>query len=264
MKKIIAGTSAIALSLSMTSVALAASESDTINLEVEVVDTLSMDCYDDDGGSGDTTVALDDATTGAGLVTAGVPSVGSSSCEVTTNDDQGYYLTIEKTTEAVTWADAGGIGTGTTTGSTVMTHEDPNIDGTWYDIPDLTAYDYTANAGAGNAAAWVDGTTVGFGFGVMAEPDATEANNTLGDNWDPGATPCQDGTTGGDTAEYAGVPETAEPITAVAEYASGVTTTQVCYKVDVAATQQSGQYGGQVTFTATSDASSHPGGTFIQ
>ena len=265
MKKIVAGTSAIALSLSMTSFALAASDNQSINLEVEVVDTLSMDCYDSAGVSGDTTVTLGDSTTGAGLVTAGVPSVGKSTCDVTTNDDQGYFLTIEKTTEAVTWDDqvnGEGIGTGISDAGTVLTHEDGNVDGDWYGIPDKTPYTY----GTPNTAAW---SGVGLGFSVIDFPDTTGTgtNNTLADTWVTTGDLCLDGTAAAgtpDQAIYAGVPDTAEAIAGVAQYESNTTTTEVCYKVDVDATQQSGQYAGQVTFTATSDASSYAGGSLIQ
>lgn len=268
MKKIVAGTSALALVLSMASITavptsvFAANQQGEINLQVEVLDTLSMDCFDADGISGDTTVTLDDSTTGEGMVVAGVPSVGKSRCEVTTNDDQGYYLTIERSTEDVTWGDGNGTveagenGDGQNSGATsVLIHEDVNLDGTWYEIADtLTAFDPTAT---GNAAAWVDGTTKGFGFSVVAFPDTTTGNNALADSWVTGANTCQDGTAGGDTALYAGVPAAATAISAVPEYAAGTTTTDVCYKVDVDATQQSGEYAGQVTFTATSDASDY-------
>ncbi len=256
MKKIIAGTSALALSLSMTSVAFAqnATDNQAINLEVEVVDTLSMDCFDVAQGTGFTTVVL--GTTGdPGMVTAGVPAVGKSRCQVVTNDDEGYYLTIEKTTEGVTWADAGGVGTGTTNQTTVLTHEDVNIDGTWYDIADKAAWNY----GVTTPALW-SGT--GLGFSVVAFPDATLANNDFSGTWvttaGAGEGLCLDGeATDDDVAVYAGVPDAAEAIAAVPEYTAGTTTTDVCYKVDVPPTQESGVYGGQVTFTATADASDY-------
>lgn len=273
MKKIVAGTSAIALSLSMTSFALAATDNQSINLEVEVVDTLSMDCYDYGQSTGDTTVTLSDSTTGTGLVTAGVPSVGASTCDVTTNDDQGYYLTIERTTEDVTWGDGDGNvetgenGDGQYAGATaVLIHEDVNIDDTWYQIPDLTAYSYTALTPAGTT--WTTGTDIGLGFSVVNSPDNEDGtdmdNNDLQGVWVEGTIgtdACLDGTAdptdANDTAVYAGVPASAETISAVPEYEASSTTTNVCYKVDVASTQQSGEYAGQVTFTATSDASAY-------
>lgn len=253
MKKIVAATSAIALSLSMTSVAFAATDSGNIQLEVEVLDTLSMDCYDAAGGLGDTVVTLGDSTTGAGMVVAGVPSVGKSRCNVTTNDDQGYYLSIMRSTEDVTWAGANGTGQDATA-TNVLIHEDPNIDGTWYEIPDtLTAYTETT---AGNA--WVDGTTKGFGFSVVDFPDGGDlAHNALDNNWALTGELCKDGTANDDVALYAGVPSANQAISAVPHYEAGVTTTDVCYKVDVLPTQQSGDYAGQVTFTATSDASAY-------
>lgn len=255
MKKIVAATSAIALSLSMTSVAFAATDSGNIQLEVEVLDTLSMDCYDVDGGLGDTMVTLGDSTTGAGNVVAGVPSVGKSRCNVTTNDDQGYYLSIMRSTEDVTWAGANGSGQ-YATATNVLIHEDPNLDGTWYEIPDtLTAFD---EATPSTTNTWTDGTTKGFGFSVVAFPDSSVANNALADNWTTTGDLCVDGTgPATDVAEYAGVPAANEAIAAVPEYSATATTTDVCYKVDVLPTQQSGDYAGQVTFTATSDASAY-------
>jgi len=257
MKKIIAGTSAIALSLSMTSVALAATDSNTINLEVEVQETLSFDCYDFGQPTGDTTVTLG-TTSAPGIVTAGIPAVGKSTCVATTNDDAGYYVTIEKTTENVAWADPGGIGSGITTGSTVLTHEDPNINGTWYDISDLTAFDPTANTHAGNAATWTDGTTMGLGFSVVTDPGDGNATNILSDSWVLTGTTCLDGEdVGTDVGVYAGVPEDAVAIAANTEYSATQTQMDICYKVDVPPAQQSGNYGGQVTFTATTDASTY-------
>lgn len=236
MKKIVAGTSALALSLSMTSVAFAATDNQAINLNVEVVDTLSMDCWDLAGIAGDTSVALGtDTNPGAGMVTAGVPAVGSSRCEVITNDDQGYYLTIDNTS-----SQAGGTGS-------VLSHVDPNT-GDVYNIADKTTAIATPEAWAGT----------GLGFSVIAFPDGTPANNTLGGIWGNPATPCLAGdNVGTDDADYAGIPTSAEAIAAVPEYNAGTTTTDVCYKVDVPSTQQSGLYSGQVTFTATSDASAY-------
>lgn len=255
MKKIIAGVSAfsLALSLTTTSFALAATDSGNIQLEVEVLDTLSMDCYDAAGGPGDTTVALSDSTSGTGMVVAGTPSVGKSRCNVLTNDDQGYYLTLEKSTEDVTWSDVNGIGTGLSDAGTVLTHEDVNVDGLWYDIADLTAYSYASPG----TAVWVDGTTKGLGFSVVAFPDTNTNNNLLDEAWTLSGTLCADGTAGSDVAKYSGIPYSPEAIAGVTQYEAATTTTDVCYKVDVPSTQESGQYGGQVTFTATSDASTY-------
>ncbi len=258
-KKIVAGTSAVALSLSFSSVAWALDTSDTINLEVDVEDTLSMDCFELGQATSDTSIALSDTTTGAGTVVAGTPSVGASTCEVTTNAAQGYYLTIEKTTENVTWADDGGQGSGVTTGNTVLTHEDPSNDGVWFNIPDKAPYTYQAGTAAGST--W-SGT--GLGFSVVNFPDTTLSNNDFENVWVEGTIgndACLDGSavTGGatDNALYTGVPDAAQTIAAVPEYTSGTTTTNVCYKVDVAPTQQSGEYAGQVTFTAVTDASAY-------
>jgi uncharacterized delta-60 repeat protein len=212
-----------------------------IEIYTEVLDTLSLDCYETDNGSGDHTVTLSDATTGHGYVTAGIPSIGKSTCDATTNDDKGYYLTIENST-------------GGTTGH-VLEHEDPNIPGTYYSITDTENDLYYYNGT--NTQLWTDGTTKGLGFSVIAFPDTNTTNNTLDDNWTLTGTLCQDGTAGGDQAVYAAVPTSPQPITAVTQYQANTTTTEICYKVDVLPSQQSGQYAGQVTFTATTDASSY-------
>lgn len=238
MKKIVAATSAVALSLSMTSVAFAAGESDQINLQVEVLDTLTMDCFDLAGGVGDTDVVLGTNTNpGAGFVVAGVPAIGSSRCNVITNDDSGYYLTLENSS-----SQAGGTGS-------VLSHVDPHTS---------VVYNIADQAAAVTAPASWSGT--GLGFSVINFPDTTRGNNTLGTTWGASnpSTPCLAGDAGGtDDAVYAGVPASAATIAAVPEYAAATTTTDVCYKVDVPSTQQSGIYTGQVTFTATSDASSY-------
>ena len=54
-----------------------------------------------------------------------------------------------------------------------------------------------------------------------------------------------------------GISDTAEMILTVTQYEASQTITNICYKVDVLPSQQSGQYIGSVTYTATSDASSY-------
>ncbi len=264
MKKIIAGTSALALSLSMTSVAFAQNAtpvSENIQLNVEVLDTLSMNCYDSEDVSApfdDTIVTLGNSVTGAGMVTAGVPSIGKSKCDVTTNDDEGYYLTIINSSASYTHAAPSGVGT--STASTVLAHEDNNVNDLWYDLPDLPAYTFAA--GEGNAAPWDNvGPTVtkGLGFSVIDFPEddvADLAHNSIDDEWVVSGDLCQEGAAD-DDALYAGVPASALPIAAVTSFDADQTTTEVCYKVDVESTQESGVYAGQVTFTATSDASTY-------
>lgn len=246
MKKIVAGVGAFALSLTITSFALADTQSNTINLEVNVQETLSMDCYDTAGGTGDTTVTLGTAAT-PGVVVAGTPAVGGSTCNVVTNDDEGYYLTLVNAMSNNNGAIA------------VLQHDDPNLAATTYDISPvgLTAWNWTGTVAGGSGTAqvkWDTATPTGLGFSVI---DAAESNN-LNDYWTgavAGAT-CPETS---DTAnDYAGIPVAgaAEAITAVEVYQSGTTTTEVCYKVDVTAVQESGDYSGTVTYTATTDASS--------
>ena len=201
-----------------------------IDINVEVQDTLTLDCHDTQGTTGDYTVTLG-TTTDPGKVTAGTPATGQSTCTVTTNDDQGYYLTLIDDNAAT---------------NTVLTHTDPHT-GSIYEIQDLTQFPVTTT--------WNAPTTKGLGFSVVTFPDTQTDNNTLDETW-TNTSLCPEGTNP-DTNTYAGIPDTAETISAVTQYESLSTTTNICYKVDVPASQASGQYTGSVTYTATSDASSY-------
>ena len=205
-----------------------------ININTEVQDTLTLDCYDAAAGTGDYDVAIGTATD-PGKVTAGNPAVGRSTCDVTTNDDQGYYLTIIDDNAAV---------------NTVLTHDDPNT-ATTYEIADLVQYSFASP----NTQNWSAPTTKGLGFSVVSFPDTNLLNNELDGVWTATGL-CPEGAAA-DTNNYAGIPDTAETIAAVTQYEANRTTTNICYKVDVPASQASGVYTGSVTYTATSDASSY-------
>ncbi len=263
LNKVIAGTSAVALSLAVAGAGSVFADtingtnngsgdmeaSHALNLEVEVQDTLSLDCYDITASSGDHTVTL--GTAGApGIVTAGTPAVGGSTCDVTTNDDQGYYLTMENSTS------------GTNGATDVLQHTDVNAPGTTYQITEvgLTEWDWTEGAG-GSASATVDWDATdptGLGFSVMNVPEVDATHNSLNDEWGTAVSggACVEGI-GADDNVYAGIPDSPEAISAVVSYSATETSTDVCYKVDVTAVQQSGDYAGQVTFTATTDASTY-------
>ncbi len=81
-KKIIAGTSAIVLSLVITTVALAETDSYGVNLSVTVEENMTLDCGAD--------VDID----GGGSLTAGTPESNSTTCTITTNDKDGYDLSV--------------------------------------------------------------------------------------------------------------------------------------------------------------------------
>ncbi len=210
--KVVAGLSIFAFSLFATSVAFAATDTDTVNLEVEVNSNLSLDC----GGSGA------DPDVDFGMVTADTPVVGASTCSVLTNHEAGYDLFVDRTTNADT---------------SVLKHTDT----TTY-ISDLTGWN------GSNAAAWTGGTTKGLGFRVQSVSGATK-NNT----WWGAAATCP---TGDDaTALFAGIPQDPDTTTPIPvmdhdSYAIGATTTTICYKLDVATTQKSGVYSGDITYTA--------------
>ncbi len=203
---------------------------DQIDINVEVQDTLSLDCYDKEGSSGDHDVNL-------GIVTAGTPITAESTCNVTTNDDQGYYLTVINSS---------------TDGSTgnVLEHQDPNTPATWYSIDDLSPWVDTTIGGQTGLTTWTNGTTTGLGFSVTSFPEALLDNNEFENTW-------VEGTCGEASNMYAGIPDTAQAISAVTSYQETSSITNICYKVDVLPSQQSGVYTGQVTYTATTDASSY-------
>ena len=220
------------------------SGSEDIDINVEVQETLSLDCYDKDAGTGDTTVTLGTTTT-PGVVTAGIPAVGTSTCDVTTNDDQGYYLSL----------------TNSSTHSTgeVLEHQDPNTS-LWNGISDigLTTWDWDETTHTSSSTVdWDNTDPTGLGFTVMNIPESN-ANNPINTNWTTNTTggTCPEGINS-DTNIYASIPNSQEAISAVVSYQANTTTTDVCYKVDVTPSQPSGTYSGQVTYTATSDANSY-------
>lgn len=151
---------------------------------------------------------------GGGSLTAGTPESNSTTCTVTTNDNDGYNLQI---------ADDNAGGDALVNGANT--------------IADKTAWDPTASAGNGNAVVW-GGT--GLGFSVYA---STATKNTTW--WGTGSS-CHDANN-----KYAGLPDGDTNIMEHAAYSSSSTTTSICYRVDVPATQASGEYLGSVTYTAT-------------
>lgn len=206
-----------------------------VDINVEVQETLSLDCHDIMGTTGDYDVQLGTASD-PGRVTAGTPAVGGSTCDVTTNDDQGYFLTL---------IDDNGVA------NTVLTHDDPNTAAV-YQIADLAQYSFASP----DTQKWSAPVTKGLGFSVIRFPDSDMTNNNFDGVWTTSGDLCEEGI-GSDQADYAGIPDTAEAIAAVTQYEANLTTTDVCYKVDVPSSQASGEYTGSVTYTATSDAGAY-------
>jgi len=207
--KIIAGTSAIALSFSITGMVLAATDSEDTQLQVNIQDTINLVC---DGG--DTTTE----TVDLGVLTAGAPVTGSTTCEVTTNAQAGYVLEVEQDGNS---------------GATTMDNDNDDT----IDIADKTAWDQTA----ANAAAY-SGT--GLGFGVLS------STATKNDTWWGTAAACTDA-----AQLYAGFPMNGAGNNNIMEhsaYSATSTETVICYQLDVPATQESGVYHGTITYTATS------------
>lgn len=206
-RDIFLGLGAMAFSLAMSSAAIAAEDTNGVQLSVTVAENMTLECgnsVDIDGG-------------GNNYVIAGTPVSNTTTCSVTTNDEDGYNLSIED--------DRGN--------ENALFHETQNgtLDG---QIADKTAWD----SGTPNAAIW---SGEGLGFGVLS---STATKNPA---WWGTGTACDDSA----DQLYAGLPDTSENIMEHGSYSNGTTTTTVCYRVDVPSTQISGEYNGSVTYTAT-------------
>ena len=212
--------SVASIALLTANVALAATAGpDTINFNATVQDTISMTCHETGQADSDQTIDF-------GTITAGTPVFGSSDCDVTTNDENGYYLSMRN-----------GNGSGET-----LTNDNGLAD-----IHDtLEPFDWgNADPGTGEVTTLVDwGTNTGLGFTVATAPTKESEFGS--------STTCTSAT----DHKFGGAPSSTEPIMRHQSYSSTETTTSVCYIVDVTATQPSGTYSGSVVFTATSDASS--------
>lgn len=177
-------------------------KTDQATITVSVQETLSLACDD--------TAAL-------GNLTPATPVGATTDCVVTTNANGGYVLKVKRD-DSDTTIDK--IGEATT------------------NITDKTAWDPTANSGAGNAATY-SGT--GLGFGVYAST-ATKSTTWWGT-----------GTTYTDANnKYAGFPTAYATIMSHTSYSATSTTTSVAYRLDVGGTQKSGDYDGTITYQAIS------------
>src|SRR3989339_536870 len=105
-----------------------ATDTEQVTLSVTVEQTLTLD--------------VDDNTVSLGTLTAATPVSNSNICTVTTNAISGYDLKVKRD-DADTTID--------------------KADDATTNITDKTAWDPTANAGAGNAVVWSE---TGLGFGV--------------------------------------------------------------------------------------------------
>lgn len=215
-KKIIAGIGLGVACLSVASVVSAqVTETQDVNLQVNVQDTLTLNC----GGSGA------DPDVDFGTLTPGTPVVQTSVCTVGTNSENGFDLFVDRTDNAQT---------------SVLQHQ---VDSATY-IPDLTAWNGTAGS------AWVNGTTQGLGFRVQSVSGATK-NNT----WWGASTNCTSAVDATALyAGIPEDPNTSTPLPIMDHdtYVSGNTTTTMCYKLDASNTQKSGVYAGDITYTAIS------------
>jgi hypothetical protein len=160
------------------------------------------------------TISLDcGADVDLGTLTPGTPVSASSVCTTATNANGGYDVSVKRD-------DA----------DTTMDHSaDASTN-----ITDKTAWNRTTP----NAAVYASS---GLAFSVFA---STATKNTT---WWGTGTSCHDASN-----LYAGFPTAYTNIMEHATYSSGSTTTSICYRVDVPATQKSGSYTGSVTYQVTS------------
>lgn len=91
----------------------------------------------------------------------------------------------------------------------------------------------------GTPVVWGDVTTKGVGVTLFA------ADTTKGEKWGDGTTVCHANN------KYASAPETATTAHTAAGYKASADTSSWGWKIDVANTQETGAYTGNVTFTAT-------------
>ena len=175
------------------------------NISATIQETMTLSCGAD--------IDLDNATP----LIPGIPQSNTTTCTVTTNDAEGYNLSI---------ADDRGS-SNTLYHATLSASPDGQIQ-------DKTPWDPT---GSGNAQAW---TGDGMGFGILSS-EATK-NSTW---WGTGNT-CDD-----TNQLYAGFPNTDQNILEHTSYTNTATDTEICYRINVPSTQIAGEYTGSVTYTAT-------------
>ncbi len=175
------------------------------NISATIQETMTLSCGAD--------IDLDNSTT----LIPETPQSNTTTCTVTTNDAEGYNLSVVDDRGA----------------SNTLYHEtlSASPDG---QIQDKTPWDPT---GSGNAQAW---TGDGMGFGILSS-EATK-NSTW---WGTGNT-CDD-----TNQLYAGFPNTDQNILEHTSYTNTATDTEICYRVNVPSTQIAGEYTGSVTYTAT-------------
>lgn len=188
------------------SVALAANP-ESVTLTTTVTGTVAMSC--DQTGNPDSTPK----TVELGVLTAGTPVTGSTTCTVTTNNATGYTLNVKRD-DADTTMD-------NTADAAVNIADLPNT---------------IAGASPNNPITWTDGTTKGLGY-TVASTTATGGSITWSNSG----------------ANYVGFTTAGENIMTSTGYDASSTTTVVNYKLDVPSTQQAGTYDGVITYTATTN-----------
>lgn len=173
-------------------------DTDQLTLSVMVAGAINIDCG---------------ADVDLGTLTPGSPVYDSTVCAITTSAADGYDLKVKRDDADTTMDKVGDAAT---------------------NITDKTAWDPTANAGAGNAAVWA-GT--GLAFGVYGS-SATKNTTWWGD---------------GDACDhasnkYAGFPDAYATVMDHDAYSDVSTSTSICYKLDVGGAQSSGSYDGTITY----------------
>lgn len=159
-------------------------------------------------------LSVSSGTYAFGNLTPGVPLKGSGgiNIEITTSSANGYNLAISD----------GVAGT-----NSALVHSD-----TTTRIPDASAL-------IAAPALWVSGTTKGLGVTVYSATTSKEVK------WGTGTT------YNDNNNKYSGIPETATTIHNSPGFKEGVDTTSISFILDVANSQKTGSYAGDVILSAT-------------
>lgn len=203
MKKLLASAAIISMATVTFWQAFAATAPDqTVTISTTVQDTL--------------TFSVNSNTVALGNITPGTPVTGTVTATVTTNANSGFNILVKRSD-----------GTGTL------------ANGSTY-IPDKTAWDNTASAGAGNSALYA---TTGLAFRV---------NKTSTTGADYNATWWGSDDAAGN-AKFAGFPSVFAPVYSGATYSATSKNVAIDVKLDVPATQQTLAYSGDIVIRATTN-----------
>jgi len=164
------------------------------------------------------TLTLATGTVALGTLVPGVANTVDTSLSVTTNEYNGWYLSVKRD-DAATTLNMNGAST-------------PNIT-----YPDATAWNYSAPNATTSA-------NVGANLSFHVKNTGTDAALTSSTLWGADDT--------APNALFAGFPVSSQRIAGISSYVSSAQTVAYTIRADAPGTQQSGAYSGTITFTALS------------